>query len=718
MSNKSHANIGLSFVSDSTLSFCRYLVVIIIACLSGLLFTHVALAEPSLIGQTGLIHMPDARIEDDGTLRLGISNSDPYSAIWSSVTMLPRLELSARYTAIKDVPAFVGTDFGDLKDKAFDAKLLLLKESRFMPDISVGTQDFLGTHLFSADFVTMTKRFYNMDLTLGYGKKRIDGLFGGMRYSPSWNRNLGIVIEYDANDYLNDPRAAESGADGLEGGASFGVEYKFGWIGTQLAYQDGDIAANAYVSIPLMKKEFIPNIDEPEPYNVSAETPPLKGWRRDRQYTHALARALDQQGFKNVQLAIQGKSLHLTLTHSRISLIGRAVGRAVRTVLLLGPRDMEGITITYTINDQAVLSYRFNDLQVLRGYFDGLISLSLLEKSMVIEYTSPEYEEQFGHETSLFVDLGEPETPVETLYGDEGHFISFKKEDRFLSSVHFIPFNLRFYFNDQSGAFHYDIFSLLQYNKHIRHGLFLNTSARFTLFEDVSEVTRTSNSLLPHVRSDVAEYKKGDRVRLNNLLLNQYFHPARRVYGRFSAGYYEEMYGGSGGQLLYLPEQGNWAADLSIDWLKQRDPDNSLEFRDYSVVTTLGAIHYRIPRLGLTATTRMGRFLARDEGARFELKRRFRSGIEIGAWYTITNEKDITSPGSPDNPYYDKGVFISVPFSSMLTRDTQDRATLSLAPWTRDVGQMVESPDDLYRLLERPLMLDSGEHTPLTEFDQ
>jgi hypothetical protein len=35
---------------------------------------------------------------------------------------------------------------------------------------------------------------------------------------------------------------------------------------------------------------------------------------------------------------------------------------------------------------------------------------------------------------------------------------------------------------------------------------------------------------------------------------------------------------------------------------------------------------------------------------------------------------------------------------------------------TRDVGQMVTSPGDLYHLVERPLMLDSGEHNLLTDF--
>ena len=39
--------------------------------------------------------------------------------------------------------------------------------------------------------------------------------------------------------------------------------------------------------------------------------------------------------------------------------------------------------------------------------------------------------------------------------------------------------------------------------------------------------------------------------------------------------------------------------------------------------------------------------------------RRFKSGTEVSCWYTRTNGDDITSPGSPDYPYYDKGVFVN-----------------------------------------------------------
>jgi hypothetical protein len=176
------------------------------------------------------------------------------------------------------------------------------------------------------------------------------------------------------------------------------------------------------------------------------------------------------------------------------------------------------------------------------------------------------------------------------------------------------------------------------------------------------------------------------------------------------------MFAGTGGQILYLSERHNWAVDLSVDWLKQRAPEKSVGFRDYSVVTTLGSIHYRFPKYGITTTARIGRFLAKDEGVRFEFKRRYRSGVETGVWFTHTNENDLTRPNREGDNFRDKGLFISVPLSSMLTKDTQQRSTLAIAEATRDVGQMVGSPGDLYRMVERPLMLDNGEYTPLTDF--
>jgi len=215
-------------------------------------------AEPSTIGQTGLINMPDARVAEDGTLRFGASYFRPYLPIWTSATVLPRLELSGRYTIIRGLSSGLGQGFGDYKDKAFDVKALLLKEDEWLPGLAVGWQDFTGTGVFSAQFATLSKRFGSTDYTLGYGADRIDGLFGGVRQQVPWVKNLSLVLEYDANDYENDFRADESEADSRDGGWTYGVEYKLGWLGEQLGTDGDDVGVNTWVSIPLQKKDIRP----------------------------------------------------------------------------------------------------------------------------------------------------------------------------------------------------------------------------------------------------------------------------------------------------------------------------------------------------------------------------------------------------------------------------------------------------------------------------
>lgn len=627
--------------------------------------------------------MPDARIEPDGTLRLGVSSRDPYFAVWSGVTVLPRLEVSGRYTTIDNVPAFSDqSGSADYRDKAFDAKALLFRESRYLPGIAVGVQDYLGTELFAARYAVLSKRIGAVDLTLGYGDERIDGLFGGVRYRLGWAGNFSLVAEYDAYDYADDYRADISGAGQRAGGATYGLEYKYGWLGAQLSSQRGDVAVNAYVSVPLMEREFVPKVDEPGPYVATRGQAGLEEWRRDPTHGAVLADELRRDGFDNVHLSLRDRLLEARLTHGRISDRGRAVARAAHVLSLAGPRDVESIRIVYTVNDQPTLTYDYTDAALLRAYVAGTVSRRQLDDSVIVGYAGE----------------NEPPSRVAEPVAQE------KPAVGWLSGVYFSPVNLRFLFNitrDEPGQpLHYDTFAYFGWKRRLGDGLYVDSSARLTLFENVSDVAGLSNSRLPHVRSDVADYRQGGRFSLNSLLLNRYIQPRERVYARYSLGYYEEMFAGTGGQVLYFPRRGPWAADVALDWLRQREPGESTGFTDYSVLTLLGAVHYRWSRHDLTATLRAGRFLARDEGVRYELKRRFRSGVEIGAWYTVTNGQDVTPPGSPDDPYHDKGVFVTIPLSSMLTADTQERASLALSPWTRDVGQMVASPGDLYGLLE------------------
>src|SRR5690625_4073664 len=74
----------------------------------------------SSMGLSGLIHMPDARMTEDGTLGVGYSHAKPYSSVYVTAQMLPFLQASARYTNIhgldlSDRPGWEG--YGDYKDK-------------------------------------------------------------------------------------------------------------------------------------------------------------------------------------------------------------------------------------------------------------------------------------------------------------------------------------------------------------------------------------------------------------------------------------------------------------------------------------------------------------------------------------------------------------------------------------------------------------------------
>lgn len=712
------------------------------ALLSAGMLTN-AEGAPTNMGQTGLVSMPTARVDEEGNWRLGLSQFSPFTTFWSSLSPFPRLELGARYTSIENtIGLTVEDNYGTFKDKAFDAKLMLLDESRYFPAVSIGAQDFLGTRVFNAEYVVLSKAVGNLDLSLGYGRARIDGYFGGIEYRPPWAKNVSLVYEYDALNYPHERFATTSGAIDYRGGSTVGIHYRRGWLGLNIDYQrDRDLGINAYLTVPLMAREFIPKLDEPPVFAGTTARTTVADWSADARYQRKLVSTLEMQGYKNVQLLLRGSQLQLGFSHPRISLIGRAVGRAARTALLLGPSDMLSLRITYfTVTDLPLVTYEFSDLALLMRFFEGQVTYAELLSGLTVSYADPRtaealsavalespVAEQAAGQTPQAASQEAPhDTSKETLTtksptfqwvpNEDGDALSFKKQDASLGSFLISPLNAGIYFNDANGAFRYETFALAKYARHLRRGLFLNSAVRLRLLEDVSRVVDQSNSTLPHVRSDVADYKRDADFKLDHLVVNQFLHLRPRVYARLSAGYYEEMFAGIGGQLLYLPKQGVWATDLSVDAVKQRDTDGDLGFQDYETVTAIAAVHYQIPKQGLTFTLRGGQFLAKDQGLRYEVQRRFRSGVRIGAWYTVTDGNDITKPGSPDDPYRDKGIFVSIPLGSMLTRDTRATARFAIAPWTRDVGQMVKSPGDLYTILEDPLLLDWSGHHLLSDF--
>jgi membrane-associated phospholipid phosphatase len=666
-------------------------------------------ATPTVQGQSGYINMPAAWVEPDGTFSTGYSYDRPYGSFWATATVLPFLQVTGRYVSINGIPGFssvpgeYGSQYGRYKDKVVDAKLRLWQETGLLPSVAIGATDMLGTELFKGHYVVATKTFgsaRNIEASVGFGRARPEGVFAGVRWVPLAMPRWAVVAEFDANDYKNDFRAADSGANKRRRGPALGLEYRWGWLGAQVSRQRDHFSANAYLSIPFSEREFIPKFYEPA-YFQSKDAPTrisVDEWTRNSSHGAALVQALVRQDFKNVRVEVDGSVLKLALTNTRISNMGRAIGRATRTALAFAPEGTRSIQVTYTRLEQPIATYEFVDMQRLTDYLTGLADRDSFLQTVVLRYSNPS--DRVGEDRQIMLADLQDDGALGVKVGHEGDIVQLRSEDREANRFKLIP-KVSFFFNDPSGALRYELWGAASYDRRLREGLYLNSDLKLTMLENVSGVTQKSNSLLPHVRTDVAEYKRGGKFKLNRLMVNKYLTLDERLYARVSGGFYEEMYRGVGGQALYLPKASHWAADLSVDALQQRGYKGWFDKRDYQTVTAIGSLHYRLP-YDITATARVGRFLAKDEGVRLEFKRRFSSGLEIGAWYAKTNGKDITNPGTPTNPYNDKGIFLSIPLNIMLPSDSQANAGVALSPWTRDVGQLVASPGDLYDMFEQP----------------
>ncbi len=274
-------------------------------------------------GQAGLLSMPDARFAPEGSWRTGYSYLKPYSGVWSSITMFPWLEGSFRYTRIAGVKGFPDSQFedkyGSYKDKSFDAKVLLLPERGWAPALALGMQDVGGgTGLFRAPYGVASKQLGQFDFTLGYGRQRIDGVFGGARWTPSALPDWSLVAEYDAYNYKQDLRADISGAAKYDKALAAGIEYRSDLWGAKAFTSHGEVGVNAYVSLPLDRKEWLPKVNEPAPYTKINPRPTEAQWRDDPAHRNRMAQALVAQDYRDIALGYQHERLEASLTNTRI----------------------------------------------------------------------------------------------------------------------------------------------------------------------------------------------------------------------------------------------------------------------------------------------------------------------------------------------------------------------------------------------------------------
>ena len=124
-------------------------------------------------GLPGIVDLPTARRFPDSELVITQQLHKSLARSGISFQALPRVGMSFRYTG----HGFNGGEaYGrENHDRSFDAHISVIDEGSFLPAISLGLRDFIGTGWYSSEYIVGSKSLGNLELTAGLGFGRFAG---------------------------------------------------------------------------------------------------------------------------------------------------------------------------------------------------------------------------------------------------------------------------------------------------------------------------------------------------------------------------------------------------------------------------------------------------------------------------------------------------------------------------------------------------------------
>lgn len=678
-------------------------------------------------GGVGLLQMPTARFAPEGTLALNVSYVDPYLRTSVNFQALPWLEGAIRYSDVGNrlygPQSFSGSQ--SFKDKGVDFKIRLQEESRLSPQIALGMRDIGGTGLFSSEYLVLNKRFYNFDFSLGIGwgylgnrghlknplgfisdrfKSRpaptpdvsqagklatatpFSGervaLFGGISYQTPIP-GLVFKLEYDGNDYQNEPL---NNKQEVRSPFNVGVTYAWGdWLDLSVGYERGNQwMAKFTLKGDIHRGRGMPKSDPPpealKPRDLRAEVADYRQRNSElasKETIRRLSDSLAPLDFRIESLEFRNKEMVAAISQPTFRNRAKAIGRATRAMANAAPADIELLTV---VDRQGGL-----DTQ----------RISLLRKDL---------EKAVSHE-------GSPEEMARNLrvqppYARPEEYQPTENPDLYPKFDWGWAPAMRHHIGGPDDPYFYQIYLRAWADLQVTRKFSLSAEIGADLTNNFDKLRLASNSVLPHVRSDIKDYLKEGRNGVTLLQMDYLTNLGPETWARFSAGLFEDMFGGVGGEILYQPFGKRWAIGADLYRVRQRDYDKRFSFRDYEVTTGHVDLYYKMPFYNITAQLSVGQYLAGDRGATISFTRRFDSGAEVGVFATKTNvsAKDF-GEGS-----FDKGAFVSIPFDFLSLFSNRSFFGIGWRPLTRDGGQRLIQSKRLYPLVSgtgrEPLLRD------------
>jgi hypothetical protein len=658
--------------------------------------------RPSFAGYTGLWDMPDAKLTPDWHLRIGGSYNHPYYYVHITTGLFDRLEINGRVTGIRGEKTNLGDDYGDYKDKSIDLKFIVLKESDFWPSIAVGANDIHGTGLFTSRYLVGTKTLGPWRLTLGLGQGMLGGkssseraavarkssddaafayltsndtdfkIFGGVEYMIS--EKLSLLAEYSSIEYEK-----VRGGEEAKIPINLGLKYYLGeGFHIHAGYARGEtLSAGLFFDWPL---------DPEGPLGWEREAPPVREERDilaaatadEQKLAEVIASSLKKDGFSTARVLVSGNQVWVEIANTRYNSPAMAVERAFRVLDMIAPNDIDQFYLVLTSN----------------GVF--LTGLGASREHMRLFWDN-------STDKRTFLSFSEITTSRERLWKD------FAQSDQDINeaTTEWSKWNFSFrpristFLNDPSGFFKARIsMDLVGQYLPWKGGQFIGRYS-IPIYNDIS-TSQTVDE--PNAAStDIIQYTSRQTPHFTQYGFDQMLELPAGTLFHIGAGAFTSAYLGFGSEIYKSFWGGRLGIGLEGFYVWKRDLENDFQLREgYDPYYTYHLNIYTQPfaNSGLEFGFRIGRFLAGDQGVRFEVARTFRH-FTLGGWYTITDTSDFNSEFNRD--YRDKGVFVRIPLSIFDTGPTSGRIKYSLAPWTRDPGQMIGGFRSLYPMGDEPI---------------
>ena len=643
------------------------------------------------IGQTGLIQLPSASLQDAGTVGLTIGKGSLNSLISVIATPFPWLEASFFYHRPRDTFYIKQNKY---LDKGFNIKFGFNYKGM---DLALGVDDIGGTGFFTKEYLALTTKQQNFIITAGIGtgafaadhpyknpisrfRQRpkdlfldnktggeIDfnrlfkgpvGLFGGVEFFSSRFPGLAIKIEsnpFDYNRFLAGGKPSDKffNRRQKQKDYNYGLSYKFR---NDFVLSLSMVNGNSFDLSLSAKLNFNSRIKPVQPKKVEL----ISNEKNNKLafYQNILRNLENDQLYLQSAELDNNNNLHLAIVNNKYNdpiSVFKHTKQVTYELAMLQKITLSDLTIVNINSGMETGKITAKAINRLSPSKIGYMNLDVPENN------TKEFEFQTILNFPEFYNLIEPEFIYR--YADPTRFFASGIDLQLNSEIKFSP------------------------------DLYLTAAISYQLTNSFKRVRdNPASPYLPHVRTDAVKYLNNrPDLYLNSFQLDKLHKILNNHYLKFSAGMYEMMFGGYGLEYLWKPFESNFSVGVSLYHVKQRDFEQRFKFNNYEINTGHTNFIYFQPDYGLTIDLSIGQYLAGDKGYTFDLSRRFKSGFKMGGYITRTNISKIEyGEGS-----FDKGFYFEMPVS-FFNRDANKGFTkITIQPLTRDGGAKLKTNNPL-----------------------